>query len=443
MHSVTRSGDALTPCARLLTWLGVLSGVLGLAACTPDAQGRSSSRLHAGRHQAGRVNGCVRLVRGASYGPGLVLPTWLPLGFRLSNGPQVGVVNPTETYVRASNVPDEPRIELGFANYGGLLSRFSDRAPHQASVTIDGHPGRLDTGASKLVRTYWKPDRVHLLSVTGYRIPVSVVMAVARNIWFDPPGKVQLPLRPGHIVSRRAAVRAARRLAGRAGRSPGSRAVAKLTSWAEVVALLQTAHSAQAVAGIQGAAVPARWQSAWVVRTGGVSAIVNASTGRPVATVRGQPSQAWFTALTDRSRTSASCQGGSRARLPFGILTRDEESYVVQAYPAPASSHASTSISLKLTTVPAMNTADPGIDGGCVGQNCLVKELVWVAITTVRAPPGTTIPCLPSSTSVPHGYQLSQVRLYYGVAVPGNLGIFCRKLPGPIKALTDLAPPAS
>ncbi len=446
--------------------LGAITGVMWVTACAPPAahgkHGAAQAKHGAvgagvqSRHGrlSGPATGCLTSVDGVRYGPGLLLPTWLPPGFRMAADTQFGSTMPTENYTLASRRPDPPRIELGFSNYSGSLAGFPGiritRGPAsrgQASrgpVTIQGRRGRLAARRPRSVSAYWKPDKVDLISVTGYKLPVSAVVAVARNVWFDPPGLQLLPLSPGPVVSRRAAIGAARRATGQ----PASRSAAKLTSWAEIAALLEVAHSAGEVASVPGATVPGRWQPVWAVflADGPVLVIVNAATGRPVVTIPVHGRPAWFGVLTDRSRVSARrCQGGSRSRLPFGVPTRDEEGYIVRAQPArPAASggRASRSVLLKLTTVPAMNSADPGIYGGCVEQSCSINELAWVTITTVRADSGTTLACLPSSASVPRGSPPSQVHRYYGVAIFGNVGIYCGELPAPIRRLKDLAPPA-
>ncbi len=440
----------------MLTMLGAVTGIMGLTACTPQpAHGRQGAdQARHGRPGvdvrsrrgllSGPGTGCLTSVDGVRYGPGLLLPTWLPPGFRMAADTQVGSAAPTENYTLASRRPHPPRIELSFASYSGSLARYpGSRRELRGQVYIQGYRGRLAARRSRSVSAYWKPDNVHLISVTGYKLPVSAVIAVARNVWFDPPGLQLLPLSPGLVVGRLAAIGAARRVTGEV----ASRSAAKLTSWAEVVALLETAHAEGEIASVPGATVPGRWQPVWVVFLAdrAVLVVVNAATGRPVVTtpVHGRP--AWFGVLTDRSRTSAShCQGGSSSRLPFGVLTRDEEGYIVRAQPAEpvdSSGHASSSVMLKLTTVPAMNSADPGLYGGCVDQGCSINELVWVVVTTVRASPGTTVACLPPFAPVRRGYRPSQVRQYYGVAVFGNVGIYCDELPAPIRRLRDLAPP--
>jgi hypothetical protein len=443
----------------IIASLGAVTGLMSLAACVPNGTpGHSAdhTRSHGPRrgYSGGRSGGnsaiqtgCLVTVHGVTYGPGLLLPTWLPAGFHKSAVTQAGSAMPTENYTLASDRPDPPRIELGFANYSGPFASFTGPASRHKLVAIQGHRGRLDSGPPtvRFISVYWKPDKVHLLSVTGYKLSAATVVTVANNIWFDPPGLVSLPVSAGHIVSRRVAINVAQRASDLA----AAHTSAKLSSWAEVAALLQAGHAGNDVSQVPGAFATERWQPVWTVLvsdglTGdAVVVVIDAVTGQPVVTAPTTPHPAWFRALTDRSRTVARrCQGGSRARLPFGVLTRNEESFVVSASQLSAGvSHASTSVRLKLTTVPAINSADAGLYGGCVEQSCSISELVWVVITTVRADPGTTVDCLPGSASYPAGYRPTRVTEYFAVSVPGNAGIYCHKLPAPITRLKDLAPP--
>jgi hypothetical protein len=399
-------------------------------------------------------------VPGVLYGPGLLAPTWLPAGFGPAPVTRSGTGMPTENYVLAGDAIDPPRIELGFADYrlpigrligagpgGGVASgRARDHRPDLVPALIEGRPGRLERPGHHVIVVYWKPDGTHLLTVAGYSEPASVVLTVARNVWFDPPGLVSLPLSPGRVISRSAAARTARRVSG----LRLARAVAKLSSWAELVAMLTAGRSGADVSKVPGVFNSGRWQAVWAVllihRSGGTATLVvlDAATGQPVVTAPTGPHPSWFAALTDRSSTIARrCQGGSRARLPFGVLTRNEESYVTRAQAGLRVDHATTSESLTLTTVSALNRADSAIYGDCVQQGCSIAELVWVAITTVRADPGTTVACLPRSAGAPSRYRPAQVRQYYGVVVPGNTAIYCRKLPSAIARLKDLAPPVA
>jgi len=150
--------------------------------------------------------------------------------------------------------------------------------------------------------------------------------------------------------------------------------------------------------------------------------------------------QAWFAALTNRDPSLDGCPGGSAARLPFGVLTRDEESYVA-ATSGPPARGATKSVILRLTTVPVLNRADPGLYGGCVQQNCSLDELVWPTIVVVHAAAGETLTCLPPWASYPPGYEPKQVPQYLTISVAGSTGIDCGAVPSWVSQLRDLAPP--
>jgi hypothetical protein len=146
---------------------------------------------------------------------------------------------------------------------------------------------------------------------------------------------------------------------------------------------------------------------------------------------------AWFTSVSDRDPSLKGCPGGSSSRLPFGVLTRDEEAYTVRATQPPG-----TEAILKLTTVPALNHDDPGLYGGCVRQSCALDELVWPTFLLYKAAPGHTLACLPPSASYPPGYHPKQVKEYYTLVVAGNSEIGCGPIPAALANLKDLAPPA-
>jgi len=431
-----------------------MSGTLALAACSPAGpagHSRHSKQSRAALHKGGhsQATGCVATIHGVMFGPGRLLPTWLPTGFRRAAVTQAGLAAPTENYTLATKGPNPPRIEVGFANDPRPFATFAGGRPARNYPTIEGHRGRLEAGppAAREISVYWKPDRVHLLRVTGYKVAAAEVVTVAKNVWFDPPGLVPLPVSPGRIVSKSAAIAMAQSAIDFAiGHS-----IAKLTSWAEVAAMLKAGHAAADLLKVPGAFASERWQPVWTVFvTDAGSAttavvLVNAATGQPVVTVLVKGHPAWFSALTDRSQTTAHrCQGGSRAKLPFGVLTRDEEAFVVGSgaqNPIPGAGNAQTTTQVKLTTVPAMNKAAAGIYGGCAQQNCSIEELVWVIVKKVRANPGSTVTCLPGWADSAPGYRPSHVSQYFWVSVPGNYGVYCKKLPTPIIQLKDLSPP--
>jgi hypothetical protein len=259
---------------------------------------------------------------------------------------------------------------------------------------------------------------------------------------------VQLPINPGRIVSRADAISTARRtVASMTKIAPEGDEVAKLTSWTEVNLLWRPIDPgfSEEIFGPG----PGTWTPIWAVT---LSTPPDDAVGEPIqvwylvaidaatGTVRletpiGNP--AWFSALSDRDPTLKGCLGGSTARLPFGVLTRDEEAYVVHPGHGPG-----TKAILTLTTVLALNRADPGLYGGCVSENCSHDDLVWLTIVVYTAAPGHTLACLPPSASYPPGYRPKQVKEYYTVSVVGNGEIGCGKLPSALANLKDLAPPA-
>jgi hypothetical protein len=259
---------------------------------------------------------------------------------------------------------------------------------------------------------------------------------------------VQLPINPGRIVSRTTAISTARRIVTSMTKiAVEGDEVAKLSSWAEVDRLWAPIDPgfSERIFGPG----PGTWTPIWAVI---LSTPPDNAVGEPIqvwylvaidaatGTVRletpiGNP--AWFSALSDRDPTLKGCPGGSSARLPFGVLTRDEEAYVIHPGHGPG-----TKAILTLTTVPALNRVDPGLYGGCVRENCSPDDLVWLTILVYIAAPGHTLACLPPSASYPPGYRPKQVKEYYTVSVIGNGEIGCGKLPSALANLKDLAPPA-
>ena len=119
--------------------------------------------------------------------------------------------------------------------------------------------------------------------------------------------------------------------ARRAARASWQRADAKLSSWTETTTLL-AAHTGHDPAAGPGTLRAAPWQPVWSILLTGLNgsparsalSVVDAATGKPVYTAA--VSTRWFAALTDRDPAiDGWCQGGSTARLPFGVLTRTEE----------------------------------------------------------------------------------------------------------------------
>ncbi len=256
------------------------------------------------------------------------------------------------------------------------------------------------------------------------------------------PGIISLPSTPGRIVTRKAALTAAEQVTG----LRTARASVKLSSWTEIEALA-TARGHQVPAAPR-VLSDSPWRPDWAVLLTSSAhrsqvVVVDAASGLAEFSIAVNGRPAWFSELTDRDPASAiqRCPGGSTALVPFGVLTRDEQSYLTD--PPRATAHATASIRFVLSTVPAVNKADTGLYGGCVTTNCSIRQLVWVTIEIVRARPGKTVACLPGAISVPAGYKAKQVKQYFTVGVPDNYGVGCGPLPASLERLKNLAPPGT
>jgi hypothetical protein len=336
---------------------------------------------------------------------------------------------------------DGARIELSVELHSAALHP-ADAAGRSVvrPVIVDGKPGFVGTGKPdpRFIGVYWKLASRYLLSVIGYKMPEREVLRVARHTRFTPPVTASLPVDPGPVVTRNAAVAAARRSATVRSRV----ASAKLTSWTEASTLM-SAHTGRTAPSAPDPLRARPWRPVWAVLLSAARerslVVVDGVTGKTVTVLDPGP-PAWYSALTDRA--DADCPGGSSARLPFGVLTRDEESYAVGVGSAhwPAGVEGSTRI--VLSTVPEVNKADPGMYGGCIQQNCWTTQLVWVTITIVHGIGGHRLRCPPPGISVPPGYRSHKVRQTFSVNVPDNAEAGCGPVPRRIRALKDLAPAA-
>jgi len=304
-------------------------------------------------------------------------------------------------------------------------------APAKTSVSITVALALAGLAGITACGTSHDPAASHACLTTVHGV---VARPATRHVRFEPPGTISLPVVPGPIVSRKAAKATARRST----EGPLRPASAKLSSWTEVATLL-AAHTLRDAPAAPATLRAAPWRPVWVVLAGPV-VVINAANGRAVATIKRRAAGTWFAALTDRDPAAGSgCPGGSSARIPFGVLTRTEERYTV----GPSryrSAGAVGSTRLVLSTVPAVNRADPSMYGGCVLQNCSIRQLVWVTITIDRARPGHTLQCLPGSVSVPAGYHYTRVKQTFYIDVPDNGEVGCGPVPKPFRELKDLAP---
>jgi hypothetical protein len=391
-----------------------------------------------GSNNATALDGCATVVRGMVSGPATLTARWLPSGFRHGHNASYKAALPSMMYTSQGH--DGARIELSVELHSAALHP-ADAAGRSVvrPVIIDGKPGFVGTGKPdpRFIGVYWKLAGRYLLSVIGYKVSEREVLRVARHTRFTPPVTTSLPVDPGTVVTRNAAVAAARRSANGGSRVAG----AKLTSWTEAATML-AAHTGRIAPSAPDPLGARPWRPVWAVLLSAVAddpslVVIDGATGDAVTALgAGQPG--WYSALTDRA--GAGCPGGSTARLPFGVLTRDEARYAAGVGLAHWPPGVKGSTRVVLSTVPEVNKADPGLYGGCIQQNCWITELVWVTITTKRGIGGHRLRCLPPGVSVPAGYRSHKVRQTYSVDVPDNEVIGCGPVPRRIRALKDLAP---
>ena len=343
--------------------------------------------------------------------------------------------------IYTSSVHEGGRLELSAVLHrAGLHPAETAGLTTVRPVVIGGRPAFIGHGQpNKLTSVYWKTTSGYLISVVGHMVPERAVLRVARHIRFIPSITTSLPVAPRRVVARRAAIAAAKRRAG----GDSQLALAKLTSWTEVAEVV-SAHS-----GRQAPAAPellgaTPWRPVWAVLLSGRAdhrslVVVDAAKGQAIAELNDGP-RGWYSALTDRA--GGGCPGGSSAQLPFGVLTRAEESYATGLDSAQWPAGFSGSKRIVLSTVTDVNKADPDLDGGCIQQNCMISQLIWVTITTERGIGRHRLTCPPPSVSVPAGYRPDEVRQTFVVDVADNEEIGCGPLPRRIAALKDLAPAA-
>jgi len=403
-----------------------------------------------GHHPPVQTAACTTTVRGVVSGPGSLSLGYLPAGFQLTSGNPANLGAGTVTYSLTKGQPDPARVEVSLSNNSGPLTAAVGGRTAARSVRIQGRPGLLESGPPDpaFIGAYWKPEPNDLVSVVGYKMLAATVLQVAEHADVSPGGVIALPIAPGPIISRAKAVAIAE------AEFPQSTATAKLSSWTEVVSLIQASDYGKGMFSVPGTLAAAPWKPIWAVlviprhqdsvsqaQAGRELVVVNAATGTRELTASAGDHSSWFSALTDRDPNLRGCPGGSTARLPFGVLTRDEEAYTLRNVQQSAFGHLQTTIVLKLTTVPALNRADPGLYGGCVQQSCSLDELVWPTIEVMRAPSGKTLSCPPPWVSTPASVRSKPTKQYYTISVPNNYESGCGASPVWVSRLQDLAPP--
>jgi len=409
----------------------------------------STSPPPVGSHRPqAETNACITTTPGVAPAPASLRPGFLSAGFRLTAGNPANLAAGTVTYSLTG--PDPARVEFSLSNDSGPLTPAVGGRPTARSVRIQGLPGLLESGPPDpaFIGVYWKPKPNDLVSLVGYKMLAATVLQVADHADVSAGGVVALPIAPGSIISRAKAVAIAQV------EFPQSTATAKLSSWTEVSRLIQASDYGKGMFAVPATLAGAPWTPIWGVlviprqqgsapaaQAGRELVILNAATGTKELTASAGDHSSWFSALTDRDPSLRGCPGGSTARLPFGVLTRDEEAYTLANAQQFVFGDLQATIVLKLTTIPTLNRADPGLYGGCLQQSCSLDELVWPTIEVLRAPPGKTLSCPPPWVSTPSGIRSKPTKQYVIISVPNNSESGCGALPAWVSRLKDLAPP--
>jgi hypothetical protein len=437
--------------------LGVVAGgvavavvVVLLAAVPTHVSGVASTpprgRPAGGHRSPVRPAACARTVRGVVTGPASVTPGFLPAGFHLTTGNPADLGPVGVAYSSAKPRANGPRVEINVTRYLGPLNASVGGRGNGTTVRIQGRRGLLESGPpgpafiGAFINAYWKPRPSELVSVTGFRLTKSTVLHVAQFVHATPAGVIPLPISPRTIINRAAAIRTARNAIP----LRSAHTAAKLSSWTEVLALIQTSDYRNLTFRVPAVLKATPWRPIWTVMVTGRAGlpylvVIDAGSGRSELVTREADHANWFGALTDRDPTlQDGCPGGSTSRLPFGVLTRDEELYTLRGL-----RHLPhNTVIVKLTTVPALNRAAPGLYGGCIMQSCVLDELVWPDIEVSHAPPGRSLPCPPPGAMSPGGGSHKRTKQYFSIDVPKNDQGGCGPLPRWVSRLKDLAPPS-
>jgi hypothetical protein len=386
-----------TICLVIAVGVGLLAGTKH-AALSPSTSGASSVLTEA----------CTsNVVADALVGDGAITTSYLPPRFHLQEG------NPDDVGVGQSGRPlnyrsPNPWLQLTISPRPASepLGRWTINASNykykRTPVQINGHAGLLLTSSrsNPTVEVDWRATSDTSISVTGYLLTIAQVEAVARGVTFHPPTVAALPFAPGVIVSKSAAIRAAS--------ASGHVIAAKLSSFTEVATLAQNANNGQAGAvtvdvdqqgrplitapGAPSSLIDQPWRPVWaVLLASGTVVLVDAGNGKPIWSFSDGPDREWFTGITDREPGQASCLGGTRARIPFGVLTRDEVEYRATTVPSRQTVPDATSTTYyKLVSVPALDKQNTG--EGCL-QYCTLDTVEWIRMSVTIAKPGTKVIC--------------------------------------------------
>jgi hypothetical protein len=397
-------------------------------------------------HPAIHAVPCRTIVHGVVPGQASISVGWLPQGFHLTSGTP-NAINGV-TYSRRAR-GDGSRVTITLTDSHAPLTPTVGGMPTAAPVSVHGHPALLERppappGVGSFINVYWKPRSQSLVSAVGYKLKVQMVLAIAGTVSTVPAGVVSLPMKPGGIVGRSTAIRHARAFID----FPHAHFRAKLSSLTEIQTVLQSTWYGYIAERAPASLKATPWRPVWAVlatksHRPAMLVVIDGRSGAEefLGGVGRAPS--WFAALTERDPgLHAGCPGGSTARLPFGVPTRNEQAFTLRDRNAPNAQHLRTIVVMKLTTVRVLNRVDRPLYA-CI-QDCKIDELVWPDIEETVAPAGSAFPC-PAASSMGPGPAIrpKRSRAAFGISVVDNSESGCHALPKWVFRLKDLAPASS
>jgi hypothetical protein len=283
-------------------------------------------------------------------------PQLLPPGFVLEQGSETELGQGWLTYITAGS-GDRPWLEMG--KYNTTLSIADLLAGEQTqSVTIQSRPGVSTIAPSnETVNVAWEESPRIVLFVTGHKLALAEVVAIAQSVEYLPGSTFSYPIRPTVTLSRE---RAGAILPGG---GPASKAV--LTSFGEVDAVLSGPSLPLNHVPVLNPSIEVG-RPVWVIWSGaGKGVVVDAVSSKVLASLVGVNGAA-LTSLHDRSRPGCA--------PPFGVLTRSEIGFVTRP-------RAGATTTMKLVTLQTLrSTAETSNLGNCTLHACDPNVPVWVII---------------------------------------------------------------
>jgi hypothetical protein len=377
------------------------------------------------------ASACTSTVHAEAFiGRGQISLAYVPSGFVLQSGNLYAVIGSTVYW-------HDPKTSAAIQIGNGPTSNPFDAnlaAPYRSTpFDVDGHPGVLfDEPSAGFVEVAWRASFDRNLWVYGTGVSPTVVEDMARGTTYQGPTIESLPISPGRVVTRPAAITAALH-AGASNPVEG----AKLSSYAEVSQMLNARELDPLGDKAPESLLTNPVVPVWAVLSGGGSdlTIVDAANGAVEWNTPTNDDNGWFGALTDRAPGVAGCPGGSTARVPFGVLTRDEESYLVSLGSPVTTPGWSVTMTDELVT--SQSVAGMPYDSPC--NDCPPMTVEWLVVRVGTDKSGAAT--CPWTGSVERGETLPKVRLYYQYSYGGSGGISCGSPPTWYAHVVDLAPP--